>query len=121
MRLQNLIDECTKAIMAEAFETYEPGEYVSIAAKVEKDDYLLDLYYYRDNKRNEWLSEVMVNHKFGEDMRCSSNVERYMEEHLNGCVDWRVIEDQYKDWNMNEFERNGFADEADFWRWKEGR
>lgn len=121
MKLEKLIEECADALQEEAgkdYAYYEDDEPFNVT--VSTNDGYIELFYGKNDV------EVVVFHdyetvghpRFG--VR-SVNLEKFLTDALRNCVDWTDIEEKWRDDNMDEFQRNGFDSEADFWRWKEGR
>lgn len=50
----------------------------------------------------------------------STNLEEFLSKALNNCVDRAEVKERWRDLDMDEWQSHGFADERDFWRWKEG-
>lgn len=114
MRLQKLINECAKALQENANDGYMPGsEDDSVLASVSTEDADIDLCY----KKGE--VEVTIYH-CGEKDHDSRNLQNYLAENLEDCIDWDAIREEWNEGYMDEYQRHGFSSEADFWRWKEG-
>lgn len=122
MKLERLIDECIEALQEEANNEWYPDfdHNDTIGATVNTDDGYVDLHYYYDKKAHTWMCEALVEHDKDNGMACT-NLEQYLSEELEDCVDWNVAEEEYRDYAMDEWQAHGFRDAADFWHWKEGR
>jgi len=122
MKLEKLIEECIETLQEEAgkdYAYYEDDEPFGVC--VSTNDGYIELFY------NKGKVEVTVVHDYESDTGHpryginSTNLEAFLAKALLDCVDWTDIEEKWRDDNMDEFQRNGFDSEADFWRWKEGR
>lgn len=114
MELKELIEKCTEAIN-DAVQCSEPNA-ENYGAKVDTGDGTIDLFYFEHD--GEWTMEATIYHD-KDYMRETHNLETFIEERVE--VDWDAAEEAWRDYDMDEYQRNGFASEADFWRWKEGR
>ena len=121
MELKKLIKVCADALNEEAGTDYTYIEDKSFGATVNTDNGYIDLWYTKGDV------EVVVYHDYECDPNHpryginSTNLEKFLTDALHECVDWTDIEEKWRDDNMDEFQRNGFDSESDFWRWKEGR
>lgn len=121
MKLKKLIKKCADALNEEAGRDYTYIEDQSFGATVNTDNGYIDLWYTKGDV------EVVVCHDYEGDINhprygiSSTNLEKYLTNALYNCVDWVVIEDEWRENSMDEYQRHGFDSEADFWRWKEGR
>ena len=121
MELKKLIDECIEALQEEAGSDYSYYEDdTPFGATVNTDDGYIDLWY------TDGDVEATVYHDYEGDTNhprygvSSVNLEKFISDALHDCVDWSVIEEEWKEWSMDEYQWHGFNSEADFWRWKEG-
>lgn len=120
MKLEKLIKKCADALQEEAGRDYTYMEDRSFGATVNTKDGHIDLGYTKGDV------EVVVYHDYEGDPNhprygiFSENLEKFLSEALSHCVDWNVVEEDWRDNCADEYQRNGFASEADFWRWKEG-
>ena len=119
MKLTELIDECIDALQEEANREWYPDfdRHDTIGVTVDTNDGYIDLHYYYDKG---WKCEALVEHDKDNGNACT-NLEKFISEELEGCVDWNVSEEEYRDYDMDEWQRHGFRDANDFWNWKEGR
>lgn len=119
MKLTKLIERC-KAALQESFQCdFEVNDYdgrLSVSLTIDTNDGSIDILYIRKGYKED--VEVIVNHNDSD--HDSPNLEGFLEKELFGCVDWNAVEEYWRDWNLDEYQRNGFASEADFWKWKEG-
>lgn len=114
MRLKKLINELAKTLQNEAGADYFEGcEDYGVEATFNTENGWIDMYYRRGG-----YVEVIVYHDYND--HYSSLLESYLSENLKDCIDWDTIREEWEESNMDEYQRNGFADEADFWHWKEG-
>lgn len=121
MKLEKLINECADALQDEAgkdYSYYDDDE--PFGANVSTNDGYIDLWYDKGD-----VTAVIV-HDYESDVNhprygvCSTNLEKFIADALTDCVDWDAIKDEWHEYSMDEYQRNGFDSEADFWRWKEG-
>lgn len=119
MKLEKLIDTLSDCLQDAANEDEENGQ-GTLSAKYEPENeaYTIDLFYYK--KKGKWLCEVTIYHYNGDDERESPNLKKFLENELEGCVDWAVAEDCWREASMDEWEAHGFRDEADYNRWRFG-
>lgn len=112
MKLKRLIEQCCDALQ----EAVNDGEWDadSYSAQTETRSGIIDLFTYR--RSGHWEYEATIMHDNDHDL---SNLESYLGNTIG--VDWEAAEEYWREWSMDEYQRNGFASEADFWRWKEGR
>ena len=112
MELKKLIEECSE-VLQEAMNT---GEYEApyYGATVNTDNGYIDLSYYVSNRQ----LEVVVCHYRDIEIE-SPNLEKYLSEHIE--VSMEEAREYWRDHNLDVWQANGFRDERDFWRWKEGR
>ena len=63
--------------------------------------------------------DVYFYHADGDNDRECPNIEDYIQDNL---PDWSALMEEYEDAavEMDEWQQHGFANEAAFWRWKEG-
>ena len=122
MKLKKLVEECIEALNEEAGSDYyywydnEP-----FGVTISTNDGYIELFY------DDGDIEVQVFHDYEYDEKhprygiTSTNLEKFLTDALLDCVDWDAIKEKWRENEMDEFQRNGFDSEADFWRWKEGR
>lgn len=122
MKLKKFINDCAEALQEEAGRDFSYQEdNVPFGATVTTDDGWVDLWYEKGKVT------AVVCHDYDGDVNhprygvCSTNLEKFIEDALTDCVDWNAIKEEWRDYYMDEYQRNGFDGEADFWRWKEGR
>lgn len=122
MRLSELIKQCADNLQDVVNEEWTPEDDLSTtySAIAVTNDAVVDLYYAYCKPLKQWQCEATICHNATGYTRESRNVEEYLEAALADCVDWNAAEEYYKDHYMTEWEYNGFRNEADFWRWKEG-
>ena len=122
MKLERLIDECAEALQEEACNDWGTRDSGFFGVCVDTKDGYLDIGYKKDEKGH-WEAEVIVYHdnESQRNPRYSTNIEQYLSDMLYDCVDWDAVEDEWRENDMDEYQRNGFDSEADFWRWKEGK
>lgn len=118
MKLEKLIEECVEALQQEANNEWYPDfdHSDTIGVTVNTNDGYIDLHYYYDKG---WKCEAIVCHD-DDYKRCSPCLEAFLENELEDCVAWNIAEDEYREYDMDEWQRHGFRDEKDFWHWKEG-
>jgi len=109
-----LVNECIEALQEKAGTDYayfyddEP-----FGTNVHTESGYIELYYTKGKV------EVEVYHDNDSEVICT-NLEEYLSTSLRNCVDWGAVKEMWAEYNMDEYQRNGFASAADFWRWKEG-
>lgn len=117
MRLQKLIDECNDMLQRAANER-EDLDTTEVFATIDTDDGYIDLTAEKNSRGGKVIAEVIHDDN---DHR-SPRLEEFIE--ANVSVDWDVadeaVTESIRDFYADEYQRNGFASEADFWRWKEG-
>lgn len=113
-RLESLLAQCEHAVREEARSPFVNTE-TCVPASVKTHDGVLDILYYRDGH-----AEVIVLHDNDPKMRKQSDTLcEYLSQALSGTVDIDgILAEAYSD--EDEYQQNGFADEADYWQWKEG-
>ena len=114
MELKKLVEDCTEAIN-DAVQCGEPDA-DNYGAQVKTKDGTIDLFYYK--RKGKWTMEAIVYHDHDQ-MRETSNLEAFLVARVD--VDWAAAEEAWREADMDVYQWNGFASEADFWRWKEGR
>lgn len=114
MELKKLVDDLNKALYDAMCEGSFGDD--SFTGSLETPSSQIDVFYYR--KGWEWLVEVTVYHDH-DYMRETPNLEKFLEDRIE--ADWDAVEDYWRECSMDVYQQNGFASEADFWRWKEGR
>lgn len=116
MILKKLINDLAEKIFDEACEWNRDYTYLTIRHDLPSGGSLDVTYYMEGTDRDK--CEVTV---YGEGIaRYYDNLEAYLSEQLSYSLDWQAVEEAWRDDSMDEYQRNGFASEADFWRWKEG-
>lgn len=122
MELKKLVEECIEALQEEAgkdFSYFEDD--TPFGVTVNTHDGYIELWYDKGDV------EAIVYHDYEDDLSHprygidSTNLQDFLAKKLEGCVDWSVIEDEWRENSMDVYQRNGFNSEADFWHWKEGR
>ena len=113
MELKQLIEDLNQALYEEMIE----DEKESYTAKVGTPHGSVEAWYHCTN--GTWELEVYVYHDDTDNDHETPNLETYLAQEME--VDWAAVEEYWRDADMDEYQRNGFASEADFWRWKEGR
>lgn len=114
-RLKNLIERCVEALKKEADEEFLPDEsHPTLFARVDTEQGSISLVYSKDE------CDVEIEHDDNDHISC--NLESYLKEELDGCIDWSEVENDYWDAlaDMDEWNSHGFRDAADYWHWKEG-
>lgn len=114
MELRKLIEDLNVALYDAMCEGCRDDE--SFTGSIETPSSQIDVFLRK--KGWEWLVEVTVYHDH-DYMRETPNLEKFLEDNIE--VDWAAVEESWREDSMDEYQRNGFASEADFWRWKEGR
>ena len=114
MELKKLVEDLNTALYEAMCEGCREDD--SFTGKVETQSSQIDVYYYRDGMY--WQVEVTVYHDH-DYMRETPNLEKFLEDRVE--ADWAAVEESWRDSDMDVYQRNGFASESDFWRWKEGR
>ena len=119
MELKKFVRECAEALQEEAGRDYaymEDDE--PFGAVVSTNDGYVDLHYNKGEVEVEIIHDDEMRPRHGVE---DTNLEKFLEDALADCVDWQVVEEEWKENSMDEWQWNGFDSEADFWRWKEGR
>ena len=112
MELRELVETCIWTLQDEA-NTGANDIHEALSASVNTKDGTIDLYYVGGK------CEVTVCHDRGYGIE-SPLLTIFLSKALENCVDWDEAR-QYRSWSDEDvYQRNGFASEADFWRWKEG-
>lgn len=117
MELKNLIEKCSDALQQAANESEDYSETTYLSEAVQTDNGTIDLYYYKE--KGKWLCDVSVIHDSNY-YRESKNIEKYLAEQLEDCVDWDVAEEEWKESSYDEWNEHGFRDEADYNNWRYG-
>lgn len=125
MELKKIIEQCKDALQETARTDDYHCERDFICTNVDTNDGWFDIGYFK--RKGTWVAEVTVYHDYenednpkGYGRECP-NLEKYLSEQLKDCIDWDNVEEYWREQDMDEWQWNGFRDEADFWRWKEGR
>lgn len=113
MELKQLIEDLEQALFEDMCEGCNDD--TSFSATVPTEDGEIEVYICESDG---WDPEVTVYHA-GDNLRENPNLEKFLEERVE--VDWDAVEEYWRDNDLDEWEAHGFRDEADFWRWKEGR
>lgn len=117
MKLEKLIEQCNDMLQKAANER-EDLETYEVFAIVDTEDGYIDLEAVKDSRGGKVIA-IVGHDDNGHD---SPLLEKYIE--ANVSVDWDVadetVSEAIRDFYMDEYQRNGFASAADFWRWKEG-
>lgn len=121
MKLEKLVSQCIEALNEEAGRDYSYWyDEDPFGVCISTENGSIDLFY------KNGTVEVQVIHDYEDNVNhprygvTSTNLEKFLTDALLDCVDWDVIKEKWRDDDMDEFQRNGFDSEADFWRWKEG-
>lgn len=115
MELRKLIEELSTALYDAMCEGNEDEE--SYSAMVDTPNGYIDVWY--GIKKGDWELEIYIYHDDEDNDHETPNLEAYLADKID--VDWDSVREYWRDYNMDEYQRNGFASEADFWHWKEGR
>lgn len=117
MKLKELIDECNDMLQNAANER-EDLDTTVVYAIVNTNDGYIDLTAEQNSRGGKVIAVVMHDDN---EHKCP-RLEAFIE--ANVSVDWDVanetVEEAIRDFYADEYQRNGFESEADFWRWKEG-
>lgn len=116
MKLKKLIDTLADKIFDEACEWDKWVSYVSLQHKVQSGG-VLDISYYMEGCNKDKCEVTVYGEGIAQDF---DNLESYLSEQLSYSLDWQAVEDAWREDSMDIYQRNGFASEADFWRWKNG-
>jgi len=106
--------ELNKNTEKEFFRTMEESDNPkSVVADVHfEDGSFIEIELFRNNN-----TEVYYYHKENEDRQCP-NITQYIEDNL---YSWEELMDAYDDAEpLDEWQANGFRDEADYWRYRLG-
>ena len=106
--------ELNKNTEKEFFRTMEENDYPkSVVADVHfEDGSFIEIELFRNNN-----TEVYYYHKENEDRQCP-NITQYIEDNL---YSWEELMDAYDDAEtLDEWQANGFRDEADYWQYRLG-
>ena len=118
MKLKKLIDECNDMLQRAANER-EDLDTTEVFATIDTDAGYIDLTAEKNSKGGRVIAVVFHDN---DDDRHSPRLEEFLE--ANVSVDWDVadeaVTESIRDFYADEYQRNGFASAADFWRWKEG-
>ena len=116
MELKQLVEDLSQALYDEMCQGCEDDE--SFSASVITPSGQIEAYYFISNG-NYWELEIYVYHDNTDTDHNDTNLEEYLANNID--IDWESVKECWRNYNMDEYQRNGFASEADFWHWKEGR
>lgn len=92
------IHDCPESVVASV--KFADGSYIEVELYKNNN---IEVYYYHADKSNQ--------------MDCP-NITKYLEDNL---ADWDVLKEMYDNYPTDEWQANGFRDEADYWRYRMGR
>ena len=108
-----MVEELKEQVFVEACQWDEDDAYVRARYKTPGGG-VIDVSYFMKGELRDTV-EVEI---YGEKAQDFDNLEAYLVEELEGCLDWADVEAYWKEMSLDEWQAHGFRDAADYWHYR---